>query len=71
MSELAQLRLELTRTAAQRDRLLAALVDLLKHEGTVDHTGIGDFPSEALGKARCEAIAAIQDANAGSTSHRG
>lgn len=43
----------------QRDLLLAALEALLEHEGTVDHTGIGDFPSEALQAARRQAMAAI------------
>lgn len=46
---------------SQRDKLLAALEALLEHEGTVDSTGIGDFPSEALGVARAEALAVIAE----------
>lgn len=45
----------------QRDKLLAALEALLEHEGTVDSTGIGEFPSEALGVARAEALAVITE----------
>ncbi|QHF00529.1 hypothetical protein LCG56_27500 (plasmid) [Pseudomonas cannabina pv. alisalensis] len=45
--------------AKQRDRLLAALETLLEHEGTVDHTGIGDFPSMALHAARSQALEVI------------
>lgn len=45
-----------------RDALLAALEALLEHEGTVDHTGIGELPSEALGLAREQAVAAVADA---------
>ncbi|MDF9778861.1 hypothetical protein [Pseudomonas baetica] len=55
---------ELHRIAAQRDLLLLALESLLEHEGTVDSTGIGDFPSEALGLARNQAIAAIAEVKA-------
>lgn len=43
----------------QRDSLLTALEALLEHEGTVDHTGIGDFPSEALQTARSHANSVI------------
>lgn len=45
----------------QRDTLLAALKALLEHEGTVVHTGIGDFPSDALQEARIQAQAAIDE----------
>ncbi len=55
---------ELHRITAQRDLLLLALEELLLHEGTVDSTGIGDFPSEALGIARHQAIAAIAQVKA-------
>jgi hypothetical protein len=55
---------ELHRIAAQRDLLLLALESLLEHEGTVDSTGIGDFPSEALGLARNQAIATIAEVKA-------
>jgi hypothetical protein len=48
--------IELTK---QRDMLLAALEAMLEHEGTVDHTRIGDFPSEALQAARIQAHTAI------------
>jgi len=41
------------------DTLLAALEALFEYEGTVDTTGIGDFPSEALQDARRQAEAAI------------
>lgn len=47
------------RLAEQRNTLLLALEELLEHEGTVDFTGIGEFPSEALGNARQQAREAI------------
>jgi hypothetical protein len=50
---------QLIELAKQRDMLLVALEALLEHEGTVDHTGIGDFPSEALQISRVQAQAAI------------
>lgn len=56
---------ELQRRTAQRDLLLAALEDLLEHEGTVDYTGIGEMPSEALGKARAHAISVIAEIKGG------
>ncbi|MGE8063921.1 hypothetical protein [Pseudomonas sp. NPDC089569] len=55
---------ELILMTAQRDLLLRALEAFLEHEGTVDFTGIGDFPSEALGIARNQAIAAIAEVKA-------
>lgn len=48
----------------QRDMLLTALEALLEHEGTVDHTGIGNFPAEALQAARAQAQAAIDSVKA-------
>jgi hypothetical protein len=42
-----------------RDQLLAALEALLEHEGTVDVTGIGDLPSDALQTALNQAQAVI------------
>lgn len=44
-----------------QDSLLAALEALLEHEGTVDVTGIGEFPAEALQLARRQAQAAIDE----------
>lgn len=44
-----------------RDSLLMALEALLKHEGTVEYTGIGEFPSEALEDARREAHRIIEE----------
>ncbi|MGF6282277.1 hypothetical protein ABH908_000239 [Pseudomonas frederiksbergensis] len=64
MSELDKANVEVQRITAQRDLLLLALESLLEHEGTVDSTGIGDFPSEALGIARNQAIAAIAEVKA-------
>jgi hypothetical protein len=64
MSDLDKANVELHRITAQRDLLLLALESLLEHEGTVDSTGIGDFPSEALGLARNQAIAAIDEVKA-------
>ncbi|MHC5194910.1 hypothetical protein ACYSUW_14245 [Pseudomonas frederiksbergensis] len=64
MSELDKANVEVQRITAQRDLLLLALVALLEHEGTVDSTGIGDFPSEALGIARNQAITAIAEVKA-------
>lgn len=64
MGALDTVKVELHRITAQRDLLLLALELLLEHEGTVDSTGIGDFPSEALGLARSQAIAAIDEVKA-------
>lgn len=50
---------DLQRLTTERDMLLMALVDLLEHEGTVDYTGIGEMPSEALGRARAQAFSVI------------
>lgn len=44
-----------------RDNLLAALKDLLEHEGTVVYTGIGELPSDELEEARKRAQAVIQE----------
>lgn len=44
----------------QRDRLLVALMALLEHEGTVESTGIGEFPSQALCEARRHAEEAVE-----------
>jgi hypothetical protein len=52
---------DLQRMTAHRDMLLAALEALLEHEGTVDYTGIGEFPSEALGQARAQALTVIAE----------
>ena len=56
-----------------RDALLAALEALLKYEGTVDQTGIGELPSEELIAARKHAQAVIaathEQKTAGTTSH--
>lgn len=60
MSELEKLQSRLAAMTAQRDLLLVALEDLLEHEGTVDQTGIGDFPSEALVAALSQAADAIE-----------
>lgn len=61
---LDEIQVELQRITTQRDLLLLALEELLEHEGTVDYTGIGEFPSEALGIARNQAIAAIAEVKA-------
>jgi hypothetical protein len=45
----------------QRDQLLAALKELLEHEGTVACTGIGEMPSEELENARSQAQIAIRE----------
>lgn len=63
-NDLATVFVELHRITAQRDLLMLALESLLEHEGSVDSTGIGDFPSEALGIARNQAIAAIAEVKA-------
>jgi len=44
------------------DTLLTALKALLEHEGTVEYTGIGELPSQALQDARQQAQSAIQEA---------
>lgn len=64
MSDLGKSGVELQRVTAQRDLLLLALKSLLEHEGTVDVTGIGEFPSEALCVARNQAVAAIDEVEA-------
>lgn len=55
----AELGVDFSRCQQQRDDLLAALEALLEHEGTVDVTGIGELPSEALLQARAQAEATI------------
>lgn len=64
-NQLDNIKVELHRITAQRDLLTLALESLLEHEGTVDSTGIGDFPSEALRIARNQAIAAVAEVKAG------
>lgn len=44
-----------------QERLLKALEVMLEHEGTVDSTGIGNFPSEALRQARLDAESLIKE----------
>lgn len=46
---------------AYRDRLRRALEALLEHEGTVDDTGIGEMPSQALEDARHGAMILIEE----------
>jgi len=46
---------------AYLDRLLSALEALLEHEGTVDDTGIGEMPSQALEDARHGAMILIEE----------
>lgn len=48
----------------QRDNLLAALKNLLEHEGTQVETGIGMMEPEELQEARKQAQAAIRDVEA-------
>lgn len=48
----------------QRDSLLGALEALLKHEGTVDDTGIGEMDSEVLQDARAQAKDVIETTRA-------
>lgn len=66
--ELVEIDAESRALKAERlcDTLLAALKALLEHEGTVEHTGIGELPSEALQDARQQAQSAIQEAESNS-----